>query len=290
MIFADAKPFVRCAVHRTLTYFNNLQLTAKDSRLFYVVSGSGKIIISGTSYDLFENTVILFREATQYKWDAENIEYYSLNFDFNSNYSDVIQKFQPLLSDSFNDAMAFDCGYIQDFPQLNQPIVIHNATPLKSYVKNIITEHGITDNYSRHFIPLLTKELIFNILRFEENDYFNKSNNTNSIKNVKRIIEYIYSHYPQELTNQTIAQKFNFSPSHLGRIFKKYTGHSLHNFILQHRIQIAKELLIASDLDIGEICTKVGFNDIYHFSKIFKQKTGLTPSQYRNSSTKEIEV
>lgn len=285
MDFSCEKPFVRYALRRKLISFNHLCLIAKDSRLFYIISGSGRIIINDTSYNLLEDTIILFREATQYKWEGENIELYSLNFDYNSNYSNISQSFEPLLANTFNDASAFDCGYIEDFPQLNHPIVIHNAASLKNCIKNIITEHKRSDNYSQYFVPILTQELIFNILRIYENRYFNKGNNTSSTRKVKEIINYIYAHYSEEITNQTIAQKFNFSPSHLGRIFKKCTNHSIHNFILQHRIQIAKELLATTELSIGEISRRVGYNYIYHFSKIFKKTTGLSPSQYKVSVT-----
>lgn len=281
MNFTDNKPFVRYALRLKLASFNYLQLIAKDSRLFYIISGSGNIIINNISYPLSNDTIILFREATQYMWEGENIEFYSLNFDYNSDYSDIVQQFRPILSKSFDAFTAFDCGYIEDFPQLNQPIVVHNASSLKKYIKNIIEEHSITDNYSKHFIPILTKELILNILRLHENRNLNKSTNKNSVKDIKKIIDYIHSHYHEKISNHTIAQEFNFSPSHLGRVFKKCTSHSIHNYILQHRIQIAKELLITTEMSIGEIAEKVGYNDIYHFSKIFKKTVGITPSQYK---------
>lgn len=282
MLFSDAKPFIRCAVHRKLSRYNNLKLTVKDSRLFYIISGSGKIIINDVPYDLSADTIILFREATQYKWEAaNNTEYLSLNFDYENNYSHITQKFQPLLYTSSEEKMFFKCDRIEDFSLLNEPIVIYNAMSLKSSVENIITEYEITDNYSCQLLPLLIKELIFNILRFEENNFSQNLNNRNSIIVVKKVIKYIYINFSQKLTNQEIAHTFNFSPSHLGRIFKKHTGYSIHDFILQHRIQTAKEFLSDTDLNLGEICEKIGYNDIYHFSKIFKQKTGLTPSKYR---------
>lgn len=283
MFFADTMPFVRYAAHHKLTYLNNVELMAKDSRLFYIVTGTGKITIADITYDLMPDTIILFREAVQYKWGASKIEYYSLNFDYNREFMHIARAFSPSLVDAFDETTVFSCGYIEDFTQLNEPIVIHNAASLKNRILNVILEQSIADNYSAHYIPLLTKELIFDILRLSASDYTNKSNDTKSLKKIKKVIEYIHSNYSSSLKIQSIAKEFGFSPSHLGRLFKKYTGQSIYNFILQHRIQLAKEFLVTSDLDVNEVGDKVGFNDAYHFSKIFKNKTGTTPFQYRKT-------
>ena len=54
------------------------------------------------------------------------------------------------------------------------------------------------------------------------------------------------------------------------------------NYLLNLRVDLAKAMLINTELPINEICSRVGYSDQNYFSKLFKHVTGLTPTQYRN--------
>lgn len=80
-----------------------------------------------------------------------------------------------------------------------------------------------------------------------------------------------------------IAQKYHMNASYLSNRFKEYFGISpifLHRELLSER---AKELLITSSLSIGEIAEELGFSDIAVFTRFFTEKTGVSPSKYRNT-------
>jgi len=64
-------------------------------------------------------------------------------------------------------------------------------------------------------------------------------------------------------------------------MFKKYTGVSPAQYHLQLRIIRAKELLVSTDKNISEIGIQLGFQNVYHFSMLFKKKTGMSPSEFR---------
>jgi AraC-like DNA-binding protein len=79
-----------------------------------------------------------------------------------------------------------------------------------------------------------------------------------------------------------VAQRVSMSYSWFRRIFKQYTGFSPHQYLLELKIQKAKELLTNTHLSVKEIAYRVGFDNLEHFCSVFKMKTQATPVAYRN--------
>lgn len=79
-----------------------------------------------------------------------------------------------------------------------------------------------------------------------------------------------------------LAAKSGLSRSHFFQVFRDCTGVSPYQYHLQLRISRARELLHGSALSVKQIAAVLKFNSVYQFSRIFKQKTGLSPSEYRS--------
>ncbi|KJF43500.1 AraC family transcriptional regulator [Draconibacterium sediminis] len=84
-----------------------------------------------------------------------------------------------------------------------------------------------------------------------------------------------------EYNMETLAQEYNVGYSYFRKMFKKYTGVAPAQYHLQLRIIRAKELLVSTNKSITEISFQLGFQNIYHFSLLFKKKTGMSPSDFR---------
>lgn len=97
---------------------------------------------------------------------------------------------------------------------------------------------------------------------------------------VKRIIT---EHIQVELSREEFAKQVYMSPDYLTKLFRKETGMSLSDYIIQKRISIAKQLLATTGLSMVEISRRTGFSYSSYFTRIFKKKTGMTPQQYRES-------
>ena len=94
--------------------------------------------------------------------------------------------------------------------------------------------------------------------------------------------EYIMEHYTDHtLSVSAIAQHANISVSHLRRLFQSNTNSSPINYIHLLRLEKAKNLLLTSNYSILEIASAVGYADPYYFSRLFKEKTGLSPLRYK---------
>jgi AraC-like DNA-binding protein len=106
------------------------------------------------------------------------------------------------------------------------------------------------------------------------------------IKNV--IIEMI--HYSDELikTNFSnyLSEKLSHNYTYLANLFSEVQGTTIEQFIILHKVERIKELIIYGDLNITEIAWKMNYSSVAHLSNQFKKITGLTPSHFKNLKTK----
>jgi AraC-like DNA-binding protein len=98
------------------------------------------------------------------------------------------------------------------------------------------------------------------------------------------VIEMI--HYSDELPNVKksvyISEKLGYDYTYLSNLFAEATGITLEQFIIAHKIERAKELIIYNELNLSEIAEKLHYSSVQHLSYQFKKVTGLTPSFFKS--------
>lgn len=109
---------------------------------------------------------------------------------------------------------------------------------------------------------------------------------------MKRMLQYIQTHYEEELTAAQIAQSASVSVSECLRCFHHTIGIPPIQYVLQHRIQMAAGMLTETEKKIADIGMQCGFQDMSYFARVFRRFRGCTPSEYRkqrqNTSGQEI--
>jgi AraC-like DNA-binding protein len=107
------------------------------------------------------------------------------------------------------------------------------------------------------------------------------------IKNV--IIEMV--HYEDDLpkakNSDYISKKLNHDYTYLANLFSEVTGITIEHFIIAHKIEKVKELLLYDELSLSEISYKLNYSSVSHLSNQFKKVTGLTPSFFKNLKNKK---
>lgn len=98
---------------------------------------------------------------------------------------------------------------------------------------------------------------------------------------VARAKEYIEKHYSEDISVPEIAAALYVSHMYLSQLFRAATGTSVINYLVHYRIQQAQELLEKTDCAVYHVAEAVGFHDIKHFSKTFKNIVGISPTVYR---------
>ncbi|ULL13075.1 AraC family transcriptional regulator [Paenibacillus sp. H1-7] len=107
-----------------------------------------------------------------------------------------------------------------------------------------------------------------------------------SAASIEESVSYINEHYMLKLTLPMLAQRAGMSEGHYTVLFKQHTGSTMTHYLRQIRIEKAKEMFIQTRLPAKEIAQKVGFADYFHFSRIFKQEVGCSPTEFLKSLTK----
>lgn len=99
---------------------------------------------------------------------------------------------------------------------------------------------------------------------------------------IDKALSYIHSEYGKHITVQDIADKVNLDRSHLSRIFKKHVGSSPSVYLRNYRLNRAAELITSFGEKPSVAAYSVGYDDLFHFSKNFKSKFGISPREYAN--------
>lgn len=97
---------------------------------------------------------------------------------------------------------------------------------------------------------------------------------------ISKVQKYILDNLHMRLTLNSIAAKFNFSANYLSQLFAKYSGEGFVEFISAARINEAKKMLARGEGHIYDIAQKLGFDNAFYFSKVFKKYEGVSPREY----------
>ncbi|WP_282935912.1 AraC family transcriptional regulator [Paenibacillus sp. RC67] len=95
-------------------------------------------------------------------------------------------------------------------------------------------------------------------------------------------LQYIDANLTKDMTVTELSELVHHHPNYFIRFFKNHLGMTPMAYIYERRLEKAKQLLMASDMTIGEIAQATGFHDIFHFSKAFKKRIGVAPSEFRS--------
>lgn len=148
--------------------------------------------------------------------------------------------------------------------ELNQNIDIHSQTLIVSNIELLL--NYCTRYYDRQFIT-------------------RKNYNKDFVSKLENVIkQYFDNENIQKQGLPTVkycAEKLNLSPNYLSDLLKKETGKNTQEHIHYYLIEQAKNILLNTDLTVSEIAFNLGFDYPQYFSKIFKQKTGYSPIEYR---------
>lgn len=180
----------------------------------------------------------------------------------------------------------------QLFPSMPEHTPNHLLIPvqaaLSSMERIIILMKQLQDSDRRYKDNTLNRYLCSAILAEVSAQTYYNSNKEKQLKEqlYSDILDYISWHAQERLHVSEVAAYFGYNEKYLTTFFKKYSGITLKQHILQTKMDLAKSTLSETTQPISQIAYSLGFSDAHNFSNAFRKVTGLSPSDYRASYNK----
>lgn len=111
--------------------------------------------------------------------------------------------------------------------------------------------------------------------------FYNNLKQNQNRKAIEMVKAYICDHYKEEVNLNDAASLVFLNPKYLGELFKKETGINFSDYVINYRLDVAKELLKDVKYRTNEVAEMVGYKDAKHFSKLFKKIVGVNPAEYK---------
>lgn len=154
------------------------------------------------------------------------------------------------------------------------------ASPLslRQYAEEMKQGWDSGDELRRYGVRALFMQFVYEVLR----QLHGGEGSSFLADPVQQAVRYIDEHYDRPFTIDSLAGMLGCSPRHLNRLFRKSgLGSNPSGYLLNVRMEKARELLLREQWTVVEIAARVGYEDAYHFSRVFKKHGGLSPTAYR---------
>ncbi len=181
-------------------------------------------------------------------------------------------------TDSYSSLYYIAFNYSEEILGLSTHL---KSTPYHHLFKDILDSHRSMAPYSSLKVSHLFYKLLYSLLIDSlqtKKDYILTSR-------INAAAEYININYYKNISIDQLCKITGYSPAHLRRLFTKTFGISPQNYIIDKRIEIAKEMLLdIPQKNVDEIADLLGMSSTSYFCKLFKAKTGLSPMLYRKKA------
>ncbi len=107
---------------------------------------------------------------------------------------------------------------------------------------------------------------------------------------VQKLQEWLNREYASEISGARIEEEFGGNFDYMNRVFKKVTGQTIFSYLTGVRISHAKILILHTPMRMREICERVGYPDVYYFSRVFKKTVGMSPAAFAAAAQVEEEI
>ena len=154
-------------------------------------------------------------------------------------------------------------------------------------LQQMLREQERMDRYSNDMIISQLSLLLMLLLRQAESPVDNKLQTSNAVHSENQIIrkaqQYITAHIREKLSVPLVARQVDVSPSYLTALFHKNLQISPGEYIRRIKLQESKQMIRENDLNFTEIAAALQYSTVHHFSRQFKEKFGITPTEYAKS-------
>ena len=217
-------------------------------------------------------------------------------------YNRLMQKYKLLVEvinsgnfeelDELIDNIFFECRNLP-LTQVKQLIINMFSVLANKYMKmgNDVWKEINKRMMSKEILSAESKEVLLiecRELLHESLELVSYKVNESSMEVIRQAVEYMKKHYQDNISLESIADRYFLNRSYFSRLFKLYTGETFTDCLIDIRMEEAKELLINGKYKVYEISQMVGYSSEKYFFRVFKQHTGKSPAEYQRSKSLNV--
>lgn len=250
---------------RAAAHFRERKKGCEDNILIYCTEGRGFFTLGNKEVEVRANSFVIVPANTFYMnyWADEKNPWtiYWVHFtgihiaDFNKDLNLIIER--GAMEIPFNENI------------INTWNIMYNSLEMGYSFENLCNA-----NFCLY-------QLISSLIFFDKHLFVKKEGNKNFINET---IDFMKSNINKKITVDEMALNQNLSTSHFSSLFRKSTGIAPVNYFIHLKMQKACQLLFSTNEKIKDVALKLGYDDQYYFSRIFKKQMNISPENYRSST------
>ena len=176
------------------------------------------------------------------------------------------------------------CFYYRPYPDACiLPLTPENTEILISLFKKAISVSEQIKDYGEDLYPkIVISEILLNInMWYQEIHNFNYEKENKEFSQIFPIITFLQNNYYEDITLDLLSKRYLITKPILCQSFRKATGMTPNQYLIHCRLTQAKNLLSKELLTVEKVCDMVGFHNMPHFSRTFKEHYGMSPKKYQ---------
>lgn len=267
-------------------------LIHQQSRFLFILKGEGKISIDGVEYAMHPHTMIAITPwtITDITEVSKPLEFIKIiyNLDYINNFVKniynpeyIIVKLLRLIEDS----PVVYCNTIQSNQILNIIDDIKREVG-EEYILDVKEQNQLSNIYINNKLV----ELLIYFSRMVQSHEKNQISKRTEAENQYQIFKYIYAHLCEKLTLNRLSKLFYMSESSISKHIQDIIGLNFNELVNEMRIAKAVDMLMYTDLTLQDIAESVGYVDASHLLRVFTNRIGTTPNEYRKYYQKATDL
>ncbi|MBQ8357519.1 MAG: helix-turn-helix transcriptional regulator [Clostridia bacterium] len=280
MNLIEVNPYVRFA--RVQKNIPRGSIVGVDHRIFFCISGEGEITVRERPYSIKPNTFLFVKSGTPYQntSEADDMILLAYNFDLLCKQENMGAPLSYVKECDYRTDMLVEQRLSENLNGIPEVIYLSDFYKKETF-QEIIEEYNHKNIYYNERCGALLKDILICALRSNQEGLASLQKNKG-----EAILAYVREHFDEPLTNASVAEHFSYHENYLNQLLKKQTGYTLHQYLLEYRINTAISLLRSGEYTVSEVAEQIGFSEIFHFSGCFQKLTGSPPSAYLPAKSK----
>jgi AraC-like DNA-binding protein len=272
----------------------HFERTSEEYILYLIKNGSLYIEEEGKHYHLKKGSCIILEPGKRHVGYQNSIcSYYYLHF----KYPSLLPLSEEATQDHLKETMIErktkileNCLLYQNNSNHHSYIpkisIIQDSSVYNYMLHSAIKDYNLRFEHYRELVGCRLLEFFIRLSRDYVSYQYHQAGASIQKKYIKAktLLAFLSREYCRKITRKDIEDEMEASYDYLNRIFKEFTGRSIHQYLNIIRMNKAMELIETTPLKFSDIGLLVGIEDTYYFSKLFKKHVGMTPTEYLKST------